>query len=129
MSPTATLRLQFHAKFTFADAERLVPYFASLGISHLYCSPITTARPGSMHGYDVIDPTSVNPELGGEEAGVPELAGLHSEMQLGLTEAFDQARFGQSAQFHTSSDIGPVHRQRGCILLRGWSGGSGAGRA
>ena len=45
-----------------------MPYFARLGISHLYASPITTARAGSMHGYDVIDPTRVNPELGGEEA-------------------------------------------------------------
>ena len=44
-----------------------MPYFARLGISHLYASPIATARPGSQHGYDVIDATRVNPELGGEE--------------------------------------------------------------
>ena len=56
MTPRATLRLQFHKGFTFADAEALVPYFAALGISHLYASPITTARAGSLHGYDVIDP-------------------------------------------------------------------------
>ena len=68
MTPRATLRLQFHKGFTFADAEALVPYFAALGISHLYASPITTARPGSLHGYDVTDPTQVNPELGGEPA-------------------------------------------------------------
>jgi malto-oligosyltrehalose synthase len=68
MRPRATLRLQFHKGFTFADAEALVPYFAALGISHLYASPVTQARPGSMHGYDVIDPTRVNPELGGETA-------------------------------------------------------------
>ncbi len=68
MIPRATLRLQFHKGFTFADAEALVPYFARLGVSHLYASPIATARPGSMHGYDVIDPTRVNPELGGEPA-------------------------------------------------------------
>ena len=55
MAPRATYRLQFHKGFTFADAERLVPYFARLGISHVYASPITTARPGSMHGYDVIE--------------------------------------------------------------------------
>jgi (1->4)-alpha-D-glucan 1-alpha-D-glucosylmutase len=64
--PRATMRLQFHRGFTFADARALVPYFASLGISHFYASPIMTARPGSPHGYDVIDPTRVNPELGGE---------------------------------------------------------------
>lgn len=68
MTPRATMRLQFRKAFTFADAERLVPYFADLGVSHLYASPITTARAGSAHGYDVVDPTRVNPELGGEEA-------------------------------------------------------------
>jgi (1->4)-alpha-D-glucan 1-alpha-D-glucosylmutase len=64
--PRATMRLQLHRGFTFSDATRLVPYLASLGISHLYASPILAARPGSMHGYDVVDPTRVNPELGGE---------------------------------------------------------------
>jgi (1->4)-alpha-D-glucan 1-alpha-D-glucosylmutase len=68
VTPRATLRLQFHKGFTFADAEALVPYFAALGISHVYASPITTARAGSIHGYDVTDPTVVNPELGGEES-------------------------------------------------------------
>jgi malto-oligosyltrehalose synthase len=68
MSPRATLRLQFHRGLTFADAQALVPYFAQLGASHLYASPITVARPGSLHGYDVIDATQVNPELGGEPA-------------------------------------------------------------
>ncbi|WP_428671551.1 malto-oligosyltrehalose synthase [Reyranella sp.] len=68
MTPRATLRLQFHKGFTFADAEALVPYFAALGVSHLYASPITTARAGSLHGYDVTDPTQVSPELGGETA-------------------------------------------------------------
>lgn len=66
--PRATVRLQFHKGFAFADAEKHVPYFARLGISHVYASPVTTARPGSMHGYDVIDPMRVNPELGGEAA-------------------------------------------------------------
>ena len=64
----ATLRLQFHKGFTLDQAVPLVPYFASLGISHVYASPLLSARAGSMHGYDVVDPTSVNPELGGEAA-------------------------------------------------------------
>ncbi|OCW20860.1 malto-oligosyltrehalose synthase [Pseudomonas aylmerensis] len=64
----ATQRLQFHKGFTLDDAVPLVPYFAQLGISHLYASPLLSARAGSMHGYDVVDPTSVNPELGGEAA-------------------------------------------------------------
>ncbi|MFJ4374815.1 malto-oligosyltrehalose synthase [Pseudomonas japonica] len=65
---SATLRLQFHAGFSLDDAVPLVPYFARLGISHVYASPLLQARPGSMHGYDVVDPTRVNPELGGEAA-------------------------------------------------------------
>ena len=64
----ATVRLQFHRDFTFNHALPLVPYFSQLGISHIYASPILTARAGSTHGYDVVDPTRVNPELGGEEA-------------------------------------------------------------
>ena len=64
---TSTYRVQMNARFTFAQARARVPYFARLGISHLYCSPILAARRGSMHGYDVIDPTSLNPELGTEE--------------------------------------------------------------
>ncbi len=67
MIPRATYRLQFHAGFTFADAEALVPYLDRLGISHIYTSPITVAAPGSTHGYDVVDPTRINPELGGED--------------------------------------------------------------
>ena len=61
----ATLRLQFHKDFTFADAIRYVDYYASLGITHIYASPILTARQNSTHGYDIVDPTQVNMELGG----------------------------------------------------------------
>ncbi|MFJ4193169.1 malto-oligosyltrehalose synthase [Pseudomonas sp. NPDC089534] len=64
----ATLRLQFHKGFTLGQAIPLVPYFARLGISHVYASPLLTARAGSLHGYDVVDPTRLNPELGGETA-------------------------------------------------------------
>ena len=83
MIPRATVRLQFHRGFTFANAETLVPYFARLGVSHLYASPIAVARPGSMHGYDVIDPTTVNPELGGEVA-LRSLAAALAAAGLGL---------------------------------------------
>jgi len=64
----ATQRLQFHKGFTLDDAVPLVPYFARLGISHIYASPLLKARAGSMHGYDVVDPRLINPELGGEPA-------------------------------------------------------------
>jgi (1->4)-alpha-D-glucan 1-alpha-D-glucosylmutase len=63
---TATYRLQMNAGFTLAQACDRVDYFAALGVSHLYLSPILAARKGSLHGYDVIDPARVNPELGTE---------------------------------------------------------------
>ena len=73
---TATYRLQMNAGFTFAHAHARVDYFARLGVSHLYCSPILAARRGSMHGYDVVDPTRLNPEIGTEA----ELRALAAEL-------------------------------------------------
>lgn len=64
--PAATYRLQFNREFRFEDARDLVPYLHQLGISDLYASPILKARKGSSHGYDVTDPTCLNPELGTE---------------------------------------------------------------
>lgn len=66
MIPRATYRLQFHRGFTFADGAGIARYLAQLGISHVYASPIQTARKGSTHGYDVVDHATINPELGGE---------------------------------------------------------------
>jgi hypothetical protein len=66
MTPRATYRVQFHANFRFDHGAALADYLADLGISHLYASPIATARAGSTHGYDVVDPGQINPELGGE---------------------------------------------------------------
>src|SRR4051794_8410074 len=63
---TATYRLQMNARFTFAHARARADYFAKLGVSHLYLSPILMARRGSMHGYDVVDQSRINPELGTE---------------------------------------------------------------
>ncbi len=83
MIPRATLRLQFHRDFAFGEAARHAAWFAALGVSHIYASPLAVARPGSMHGYDVIDPTRVNPELGGEE-GLRAFASALREIGLGL---------------------------------------------
>ena len=63
----STYRLQFHAGFTFRDALSLVPYLHDLGITHCYASPYLKARPGSTHGYDIIDHNSLNPEIGTAE--------------------------------------------------------------
>lgn len=62
--PRATYRLQFNRDFTFAQATELVPYLAELGISHCYASPYLKARPGSTHGYDIVDHGVLNPEIG-----------------------------------------------------------------
>ena len=64
----ATYRLQLTPDFGFAEARAVVPYLRDLGISHLYLSPVMQARSASTHGYDVVDPTRVSEELGGEEA-------------------------------------------------------------
>src|ERR1700679_770877 len=66
--PRATYRLQFHKGFGFVAAAALAPYLAKLGISHVYASPYLKARPGSTHGYDIVDHRQLNPELGGESA-------------------------------------------------------------
>ena len=66
MSPFATYRIQLHKDFTFADAAAQADYFRSLGVSHIYCSPYLQAAPGSLHGYDVVDHSRVNEELGGQ---------------------------------------------------------------
>ena len=65
--PRATYRLQFNKDFTFDNAVQVLPFLARLGVSHVYCSPILRARPGSMHGYDIVAHNEVNPELGGRE--------------------------------------------------------------
>ncbi|MDQ3804471.1 MAG: malto-oligosyltrehalose synthase [Acidobacteriota bacterium] len=70
--PVSTYRLQFNHQFTFRQAAALVDYFRELGVTDLYASPVLKARAGSLHGYDVVDHTKLNPEVGTEE----EFAGL-----------------------------------------------------
>jgi (1->4)-alpha-D-glucan 1-alpha-D-glucosylmutase len=65
--PAATYRVQLNRHFTFTDAARIVPYLHELGISDLYASPYFKAAKGSLHGYDIVDPTSLNPEVGTDQ--------------------------------------------------------------
>ncbi len=76
----ATYRLQLSPDLDFAAVKALAPYLRALGVSHLYLSPSLTARAGSTHGYDVVDPTTVSEALGGEEG----LRALAAEEGLGL---------------------------------------------
>lgn len=68
MTISATYRIQLHAQFGFADAQAIVSYLDALGVSHAYASPYFVAQPGSTHGYDLVDPKRLNPELGSEES-------------------------------------------------------------
>ena len=78
-SVSATYRLQLTNKFRFADAEAIIPYLRSLGISHIYASPIFEARPGSLSGYDTCDFSQISPELGGEEGFNSLVTALHAQ--------------------------------------------------
>jgi (1->4)-alpha-D-glucan 1-alpha-D-glucosylmutase len=75
----ATYRLQLHAGFNFSQAAAITGYLADLGVSHVYLSPVLQAARGSKHGYDVVDPSAVNEELGGEQG--------HLELQKALGAA------------------------------------------
>ncbi|HEV2369073.1 MAG TPA: alpha-amylase family glycosyl hydrolase, partial [Acidimicrobiales bacterium] len=82
-APRATYRVQLHAGFDLAAAAGIVPYLARLGVSHLYCSPILQAVPGSLHGYDVVDHGHVSADLGGREA-LEQLHGVLGDHGMGL---------------------------------------------
>ncbi|HET7269984.1 MAG TPA: malto-oligosyltrehalose synthase, partial [Rubrobacter sp.] len=133
--PRASYRLQFTEAFTFSDAAELVPYLAELGISDVYASPYLRARPGSTHGYDVVDPTSLNPELGGEEAygrlvealeeqGIGQLLDIvPNHMGVGSDNAWwvDVLENGPASEYASFFDIDwcPIDRKELCgkVLL------------
>lgn len=79
LEPIATYRLQFNAQFGFDQARQIIPYLASLGISHVYASPYLQAAKGSSHGYDIVNHTQVNEHLGGSNA--------HAQMCMDLKQA------------------------------------------
>ena len=110
----STYRLQLTADFGFADAAKLVDYFASLGVSHLYLSPILTARPGSTHNYDVVDPSTVSDALGGEEA-LRALADAAHAAGLGLVVDIVPNHLG----------VGPENADWQYLLAEGQSGEGG----
>ena len=83
MLPSSTYRLQLSASFTMDDAAALTDYLDALGVGALYASPLLESAPGSNHGYDVVDPTRVSTERGGESARRALVAALRSR-GLGL---------------------------------------------
>src|SRR6201994_1993578 len=133
--PLATYRLQLTAAFNFEHAAAVVPYLKALGISHVYASPFTTARKGSTHGYDVVDHTRLNPELGGE-AGFERLSAALKRHDLGLILDFvpnhvgvhyadnpwwlDMLEWGPASPHAAAFDIDweqLPYRKRGGVLL------------
>jgi len=133
--PLATYRLQLTADFDFDKAAAVVPYLKSLGITHLYTSPVMKARKGSTHGYDTVDHSQFNPELGGE-AGFARLSDTLKAHDLGLIIDFvpnhvgvhfadnpwwlDVLEWGQASPHAVSFDIDwdqLAFRARGGVLL------------
>jgi len=94
--PRATIRLQFTKDFTFGHATELAPYFAALGVSHVYASPFLKARAGSTHGYDITDHAQFNPEVGDAATFDTFVAALH-EHGLGLILDFVPNHMGVGA--------------------------------
>lgn len=84
--PVSTYRIQFNRTCTFRDVAACIPYLHDLGITDLYSSPYFTAVPGSMHGYDIVDPTTLNPEVGTEEDYRAMVDALH---QRGMGQLLD----------------------------------------
>ncbi len=84
--PLATYRVQFRKEFGFQDATAILPYLKRLGVSHLYASPYLLARPGSTHGYDIVDHRRLNPELGDEKDF---LAMVRALKENGLRQVLD----------------------------------------
>ncbi len=133
--PIATYRIQFTKDFGFDAAAELAPYLKQLGITHLYASPFLKARPGSTHGYDIVDHDRLNPELGGEEA-FARLSDALKQQDLGLILDFvpnhmgvghsdnawwlDVLEWGQKSRFAMAFDIDweglPYRRHPGVLL-------------
>ncbi|MEF8942681.1 MAG: malto-oligosyltrehalose synthase [Desulfohalobiaceae bacterium] len=118
--PQSTYRLQLHPGFPFQAAEEIADYLRDLGITHIYASPITAARPGSEHGYDQIDPCRINPELGGAE-GFDRLQRRCGETGLGWIQDIVPNHMAYSADNSRLADVlekGPLSRYAGHFEIR-----------
>lgn len=118
--PVATYRIQFHKGFTFRDAAKRIAYLKALGVSHIYASPFLKATSGSTHGYDIVDHSQLNPELGGQDGfdhyvavlkqhGLQQILDLvPNHMGVGTDENpwwQDVLENGQSSPYSTCFDI------------------------
>ena len=85
--PIVTYRLQLHKGFGFQEVKKIIPYLSGLGIKTIYASPIFSASPGSEHGYDGIDPLSINPEIGSLEE-LYEVSAMLKKKRHGMDPGF-----------------------------------------
>jgi (1->4)-alpha-D-glucan 1-alpha-D-glucosylmutase len=131
--PLATYRVQFNADFTFDHLKAIAPYLSELGITDIYASPILTARTGSNHGYDAVNPSEINPVLGGME-GFNQLIGELKKYDMGWIQDIvpnhmaysnqnrmlvDVLENGPDSQFRDFFDINwqhPSERMQGRVL-------------
>lgn len=102
--PLATYRLQFNSNFRFHDAISILDYLRDLGISHVYASPILSSRCGSGHGYDAIDPSAIDQDLGGPEDFALFEAAL-AERRLGLILDIVPNHMAASSENHWWMDV------------------------
>ena len=135
LNPRCTYRLQLSKDFPFESAAGCADYFAALGVSHLYSSPILQAAPGSSHGYDVVDPTRISDELGGDPGfedmasrlqreGVSVIIDIVPNHMATVVPAnrwwWDILKFGLSSRYASFFDVNwdpPVPSLKGKVLL------------
>ena len=121
LNPISTYRIQFHKDFTLKDFKRIIPYLQQLGVKTIYASPILQAVPGSMHGYDTINPHLINPEIGTLE----ELQAISGELK-GLGMQWIQDIVPNHMAFHPGNkwlmdvlEKGQVQLMQGILILTG----------
>jgi malto-oligosyltrehalose synthase/4-alpha-glucanotransferase len=135
-NPAVTYRIQFHKGFTFRQLEGIIPYLVSLGVGAVYASPIFESAPGSLHGYDGVNPHRVNPEIGTEddlyrtcrklrESGidwiqdiVPNHMAFHS-CNLWLMDVLEKGRYSIYANFFDLAWAGDLFHGRIMVPVLG----------
>lgn len=124
--PTATYRIQLHKGFNFLQLKEILPYLYELGISTIYASPLTRAVPGSEHGYDVIDPLEINPEIGTLEqweeitaflrkhgmGWLQDIVPNHMAYSTANPWIWDLLERGECSEYYSYFDIIPQHLLR-----------------
>lgn len=117
--PASTYRIQFHKNFNFRSFDAIIPYLIDLGVDTVYASPIFEAMPGSTHGYDVVNPHRINPEIGTEKellaiskklksAGISWLQDIvpnHMAFHPANNWLMDVLKKGKASEFATHFDI------------------------